>query len=836
MKYQSQSGDDRAAALDALDRLADWRRDQRDSWVKIGMALHSVDPSSEMLSVWDTWSRPSDRYEDRACADQWKTFDSNAGIGVGTLIMWAKQDSGDEEPRQSSKRKPRSTRPTRSKERGKKVHPTLEKAIQAAQFVVQNKKGGAWRLTNQYVYHDETDLEAMRVLRLESSCGDHKWFFPVSAVSGGWMLGDPDEPLLLYNLRGLGASNRVYVVEGEKCVDAAMEIGLVAVTSSHGASQAHRSDWSPLAGRELICLPDQDDGGMRYADSVKDLVAELDPPCSFRTVELPDLPDKGDLADFVEIRRRDGCTNAEIVEEIEQLADSMPARAPENAAEPQPKQILAHLERYVPFPTKLLPHPLDDFVAAGAVAIGCDGAAIALPLLSGLAAAVGNSRRLQLKRGWEVPAIIWSALVGDSGTQKSPAFRLVLKPFKDRQEAAMKRHAEAEKAYGKELARWEKQVARWKHATDGDSDPPEKPNPPQAELSVISDVTVEAMAPLLIDNERGLLLARDELVGWFGSFDRYAGGKGGGDAAHWLSMYNGDGMQVDRKSGTPRTLVVPNASVSVTGGIQPSVLHKALGTEHRDSGLAARLLLASPPRKAKQWTDDDIDPEMMAKLAEIVNRLYDLKPRINEDGESVPVVIKLSPEAKVVWVEYYNQHGKEQVNLSGELAAAWAKLEEYAARIALVHHHVRWAASDPSLKNEELIDECSMRAAVQLIGWFKNEIYRVYGLLGESDEAREQRSLIEWIDNKGGSVTIREVQQGNRQFKTSESAELALKELVDGGYGEWFQPPSQRGRPPGRRFRLSTVYENEGNAGKSGHSVDVDGVDVGLQSDEWGEV
>jgi hypothetical protein len=43
-----------------------------------------------------------------------------------------------------------------------------------------------------------------------------------------------------------------------------------------------------------------------------------------------------------------------------------------------------------------------------------------------------------------------------------------------------------------------------------------------------------------------LLLARDELVVWIGSFDRYAAkGKGGADAANWLSMFNAESIIVN---------------------------------------------------------------------------------------------------------------------------------------------------------------------------------------------------------------------------------------------------------------------------------------------------
>ena len=81
-------------------------------------------------------------------------------------------------------------------------------------------------------------------------------------------------------------------------------------------------------------------------------------------------------------------------------------------------------------------------------------------------------------------------------------------------------------------------------------------------------------------------MVRAELGGWIGGFDRYAGGKGG-DAAKWLRMFGGRPMIVDRK--TSGTIYVPAAAVSIAGGIQPETLRRALGTEHRENGLAARL-------------------------------------------------------------------------------------------------------------------------------------------------------------------------------------------------------------------------------------------------------
>jgi hypothetical protein len=88
----------------------------------------------------------------------------------------------------------------------------------------------------------------------------------------------------------------------------------------------------------------------------------------------------------------------------------------------------------------------------------------------------------------------------------------------------------------------------------------------------------------------------------------------------------------------------------VSGGIQPAILRRALGLEHRESGLAARLLLACPPRKAKRWTEADIDPSAEAELARLFDRLYELQPTTDDDGEPRPVLVRLSGEAKAAWI------------------------------------------------------------------------------------------------------------------------------------------------------------------------------------------
>jgi hypothetical protein len=648
---------------------------------------------------------------------------------------------------------------------------------------------------------------------------DGKTIRPIARHADGWRIGAMPGPRPLYDLPGLAVSPRVIVCEGEKAADTARSLGFVATTSAGGSQAAGKTDWRPLAGKEIWILPDNDAPGRKYAESVADILAKLTPFPVVRVVAMPDLPDGGDIVDWIDAHG-DAAEPETLRAEIEELARAFEPWRPGDAGD------LA----FRPFPVDALPEPIRGFVNAGARAIGCDSSYLALPLLTAIAAAIGNTRRLELKRGWSVPPILWGAIVGESGTAKTPAFKLVMRPVRERQRKALERHADELKQYEADLARFEKDMAAWKRDKNAASNPPQKPDPPQAERFAVSDTTVEALAPILMANPRGLLLARDELAGWIGSFDRYAGkGKAGADSANWLSMFNAESITVDRKTGIPRTIYVPQAAVCVSGGIQPTVLQRALGIEHRESGLAARLLLTCPPRKAKRWTEADIDPSAESGLAQLFDRLFELQPT-GDDGEARPVLVRLTSEAKTLWKTYYNANAVEQVDLAGDLAAAWSKLEEYAARLALVIHLTRWAAGDPLLSTANVVDAVSMKGGIVLAKWFKHEARRVYAMLDESDAERDQRRLVEWISRKGGTVTTRELQQGCRWLKDPGAAETALEELARAGRGAWrdVRTTSKGGRPA-RVFVLSTVstvYETPANAGESESSVDVDSVDA----------
>jgi hypothetical protein len=77
------------------------------------------------------------------------------------------------------------------------------------------------------------------------------------------------DPRPLYHLPAVAKVDTVVLVEGEKCADALMHMGIVATTAMGGAATAlAKTDWSPLAGKTVIVWPDHDEAGARYANVV----------------------------------------------------------------------------------------------------------------------------------------------------------------------------------------------------------------------------------------------------------------------------------------------------------------------------------------------------------------------------------------------------------------------------------------------------------------------------------------------------------------------------------------------------------------------------------------
>lgn len=76
----------------------------------------------------------------------------------------------------------------------------------------------------------------------------------------------PPDPRPLYNQPGMANAEQIVLVEGEKCAQALIDLGICATTAMHGANAPiDKTDWSPLAGKSVLIWPDCDKPGWEYA-------------------------------------------------------------------------------------------------------------------------------------------------------------------------------------------------------------------------------------------------------------------------------------------------------------------------------------------------------------------------------------------------------------------------------------------------------------------------------------------------------------------------------------------------------------------------------------------
>lgn len=189
------------------------------------------------------------------------------------------------------------------------VYPTLDAARATLQRIEAFKN-----FEGMYRYTDPaTGAIDLVVMRFRGEDGK-KNFVQASAVAGGFILKAPEGKLPLYNRTRLLKADVVVVVEGEKCVHALQEIGVVATTSPGGALKGGNADWSPLAGKRVYLWPDFDPinapdkphpgerTGYLHMRQVQQILQTLTPAPEVFWIdpEKLELPEKGDSADFVD--------------------------------------------------------------------------------------------------------------------------------------------------------------------------------------------------------------------------------------------------------------------------------------------------------------------------------------------------------------------------------------------------------------------------------------------------------------------------------------------------------------------------------------------------------
>lgn len=162
-----------------------------------------------------------------------------------------------------------------------------------------------WTRATIYQYGDEDDKPLFQVGRCGN--GREKEFRQRRRDEfNKWIHNLQDVRRVLYNLRDVLRAKTVLIVEGEKAADAVnqalKEAGLygayVATTAPHGAGKFRVEHAESVKGKDAVFVfPDNDEQGANGADATFRVLEN----CGIEAhrVELPDLPPKGDAADYL---------------------------------------------------------------------------------------------------------------------------------------------------------------------------------------------------------------------------------------------------------------------------------------------------------------------------------------------------------------------------------------------------------------------------------------------------------------------------------------------------------------------------------------------------------
>lgn len=331
---------------------------------------------------------------------------------------------------------------------------------------------------------------------------------------------------------------------------------------------------------------------------------------------------------------------------------------------PDPRELKVGLPPVPPLIPEMIPRPLRAWLADIANRVGCPIEYVVVAAIVSAAALVGRKVGIRPKRcdDWLVIPNLWGAIIGRPGVMKTPSLAEALKflhrlaiEARDRYTEAMIAHqglamigaakAKAAKEALERAAKGKTGVPPMsddglqKLATEASAG--QAVPPPILRRYVVSDTTTEKLGEIMAENPDGVLLSRDELVGFLRMLDK-PGREG--DRQAYLEFWNGDGRIVYDRIGRG-TIHIDGACLSLIGGIQPGPLAayvRDAASGGGGDGLIARFQLMVWPDDPGPWRNVDRWPDSEAKTRafEVYRKLDSLDAvaigATLEEGEAVP--------------------------------------------------------------------------------------------------------------------------------------------------------------------------------------------------------
>lgn len=622
---------------------------------------------------------------------------------------------------------------------------------------------GKRRLMKTYEYLDTDGNFVFGVDRMEPK-GFRQWHLN---AKGEKVYNLQGVKVIPYKADKLAAANGRWIndMEGEKDADGAEELGLIATTLPMGANRKLTEDDAAFFGNSPVAVwVDNDNPGCARALQHANVLHAAGH--RVKIIHIPDVPEHGDFSDWIAA----GHTKEDAIRLVRETLDFKPGAEGE-APRPDPDTTTMAVSKW---PTHIIPTSFRDYIEAQAIAIGVPPEMIALHFMSMFAAFIGNRLAFRLKSGFLQYGAFWIGVVAPPGAAKSPSFAAARWPFQ-------KIQADLYAVWKAQMVEYEKDVERWKTKSPEERGP--KPIEPELRHIYSTDATIEAITRIL-QGTPGLSIVLDELISFINSMDKYRSGKGS-DRQAYLSMWSFTDTKVDRRGGPP--VYLPSPNISVMGGIQPDMLAEIQNGSSKRDGLIERFVLVRPDVAPAGWTDDEVDLRILDRVVEELRSLdRSLPPRDFEANESGAYQVQMTPDARRVWAQWYDENASLVAESNGLRQGFVSKLPLQVARFALILS-VMHNLDDP----RRMISADRMCDAIELGEFCRAHLDRVLPLIGEVSIGRAggvKLRVLRILENEGanqedGWVSRRTLFKGLGNVKADDLT-AALEQLLEEGTAE----------------------------------------------------
>jgi hypothetical protein len=422
----------------------------------------------------------------------------------------------------------------------------------------------------------------------------------------------------------------------------------------------------------------------------------------------------------------------------------------------EPKEKIIINKNDLQFPIDIFPKSIQSYILECQETLDSSIDYMGCSLLWMISLSIGNSMRIEVKKGWLELATIWVAIVGKAGIGKTPSISNIIFPI--------------EKINNREISNFIKEYEKYEFYNNlSKKDQEEYPevNKPLKKQFIANDITIEALVDLHQQNDISVGVFKDELAGWFKDMNKY---KPGSDLEFWLSTWSGKSVNLNRMSRAGSFVAKP--LIPVLGGIQPAIFNSFYTDDNKDNGFMDRMLLSFPELTIEKYNDKEMDVNTINWYSDTIIAFFEaIKYRIikrDDEGNIDPLIVKFNEESKPEWKRIFNEITEIQ-NSSEEneyMKSMLPKQKSYIPRFALLLHVFNGIGEDNY--NFESISKESILKAEKLSKYF---IAMAKKVKVDSIEVAEIRTVIKSNYNKSTKEKFQILFEANPDLNKKEVSE-----------------------------------------------------------------